>query len=152
IVGHVMGEGARAEGLFGMVRNADVVLLVGNRTNQNGTNSWRLYPPGARYIHLDIDGQEIGRSYEALRLVGDARSGLEALCAALAGQALTRRRAARSGVEAQSAEARARYRDRLAAVLGRPGPGLRPEAVMAALDARLTDDSIVVSDASYASV
>lgn len=152
IVGHVMGEGARAERLFGMVREADVVLLVGNRTNQNGTNSWRLYPSGARYIHLDIDGLEIGRNYEALRLVGDARAGLEALGAALAGLDLSARRTARPALEARIAEARSHYQARLAAVCAKPGPHLRPEAVMAALDARLTQDSIVVSDASYASV
>ena len=40
-------------------------MLVGNRTNQNGTDGWSLFPKGAKYIHLDIDGQEIeiGRAY-----------------------------------------------------------------------------------------
>ncbi len=35
---------------------------------------WTLFPRGARFIHLDIDGAEIGRNYEALRLVGDAQA------------------------------------------------------------------------------
>ena len=40
-------------------------------TNQNGTDSWSLFPSRARYIHIDVDSREIGRNYEALRLVGD---------------------------------------------------------------------------------
>ncbi len=60
-----------------------MVLLIGTRTNQNGTDSWTLYPDGARYIHLDIDGAEIGRNYEALRLTGDAKLTLAALTAKL---------------------------------------------------------------------
>ena len=75
VVGYFMGR-ARAAELAPMVRQADVVPLVGNRTNQNGTDSWQLYPRDARYIQIDIDGTEVGRNYEALRLVGDARLGL----------------------------------------------------------------------------
>ncbi|WP_417599143.1 acetolactate synthase catalytic subunit [Pararhodobacter oceanensis] len=153
IVGHVMGEGARAEHLVDYLRSADVVLLVGNKTNQNGTNSWRLYPREARYIHLDIDGAEIGRNYEALRLMGDARSGLQALTRALTGGDLAQRAVSRSGIEAQIAEARGRFDAHLQAVAARSdAPAIRPERVMQELDARLTAQAIVVSDASYSSV
>ena len=62
-----------------LIEQADVILLVGTRTNQNGTDSWALYPEHARYIHIDVDGAEIGRNYEALRLNGDARLTLEAI-------------------------------------------------------------------------
>lgn len=156
IIGHVMGEGARAEKLFDFVRGADVVLLVGNRTNENGTGHWRLYPRGATYLHLDIDGQEVGRNYESHRLVGDARAGLMALADQLARTDPARRIATRPGIEATIASARDHYRAALAARLARPAPSdagqVRPEAVMAELDALLMADDIVVSDASYASV
>ena len=33
----------------------NVGLIVGNRTNQNGTDSWTLLPQEAKYIHIDID-------------------------------------------------------------------------------------------------
>lgn len=152
IAGYFMGLGARAAELSPMVRDADVVLLVGNRTNQNGTDSWKLYPEGARYIQLDIDGNEVGRNYEALRLVGDARLGLEALVAALKGADLSARATARPGVEARIAEGLARgaaVRDERRLSDASP---LRPERVVAEIDRLIPSDAIVVADASYSSI
>ncbi|MDQ1902424.1 acetolactate synthase catalytic subunit [Paracoccus sp. WLY502] len=152
IAGYFMGPGARAAELSPMVREADVVLLVGNRTNQNGTDSWKLYPEGARFIQLDIDGNEVGRNYEALRLVGDARLGLEALVAALKGTDLSARAAARPGVEAQIAEGLAKgaaVRDERRASDASP---LRPERVVAEIDRLIPSEAIVVADASYSSI
>ena len=40
VVGNTMGLGARTHAMRPLVEQADVVLLVGNRTNQNGTDSW----------------------------------------------------------------------------------------------------------------
>ena len=95
IVGYFMGRGGRTHALRDLVTKTDVVVLIGNRTNQNGTDSWQLYPHSARVIHLDIDGLEVGRNYEAaVRLVGDARLGIEALRGALLGQDLKKRKAA----------------------------------------------------------
>jgi acetolactate synthase-1/2/3 large subunit len=77
VVGYFMGTNSRTRHQRELVTDADVVLLVGNRTNQNGTDSWSLYPPDARYIQIDIDGDEIGRNYEAtVRLLGDAKLAL----------------------------------------------------------------------------
>lgn len=152
IAGYFMGPGARAAELSPMVREADVVLLVGNRTNQNGTDSWKLYPEGARFIQLDIDGNEVGRNYEALRLVGDARLGLEALVAALKGTDLSARAAARPGVEAQIAEGLAKgaaARDERRASDASP---LRPERVVAEIDRLIPSEAIMVADASYSSI
>ena len=64
VVGYFMGEGSRTSGCASLVDEADVILFVGARTNQNGTDSWTLFPAGARYVHLDIDGAELGRNYE----------------------------------------------------------------------------------------
>ena len=74
VIGYFMGKRARARHLRGLVDEADVILFVGDRTNQNGTDSWTLFPKNAAYIHIDVDGQEIGRNYEALRLAGDAKT------------------------------------------------------------------------------
>ncbi len=152
VVGYFMGEGARGEKLHDFVRDADVILLIGNRTNQNGTNSWRLYPRGATYIHLDIDGHEIGRNYEAVRLAGDAKAGIACLAEALDACDLSLRRAGRDGFAAEIAAAVAHFRSRFAAHGRATGSPVRPERVMLEIDRILTPDTIVVSDASYSSI
>lgn len=152
VVGYFMGPGARAAELAPMVRQADVVLLVGNRTNQNGTDSWQLYPRDARYIQIDIDGTEVGRNYEALRLVGDARLGLEALVAALDGLDLTARRAARPALEARIRDGITAGAAARAGNIASDASPIRPERIVAEIDKLLTPETIVVADASYSSI
>ncbi|MBL8700816.1 MAG: acetolactate synthase catalytic subunit [Alphaproteobacteria bacterium] len=152
VIGYYMGPNGMARHLRPLVERADVVLLVGSRTNQNGTDSWQLLPRDARYIHIDADGLEIGRNYEALRLVGDARATLEALSAALSARDLGKRRGARPAVEAAIAAGRARHADESRAVTESGASPIRPERLMRELAARLRPDDIVVADASYASI
>jgi len=131
---------------------ADVVLLIGTRTNQNGTDSWKLYPRNARFIHLDIDGMEIGRNYEALRLQGDARLGIEALTEALKTRDLSTRVNARAAVETRIAEGREKGRAEAAPVTTDDSAPMRPERLMAVLDEVIDEDTIVCADASYSSL
>jgi acetolactate synthase I/II/III large subunit len=151
VVGYFMGDRSLGKHLRPLVADADVVLLVGNLTNQNGTDSWSLYPRGARFIHLDVDGQEVGRNYEALRLVGDAKLTLIALTEALRAGDLSKRRAARPAVEEAIAAGRAKWQAELRSMPmdGRP---IRPERLMQELDRLLTPDTVVVADASYSSI
>lgn len=151
VVGNTMGLGARTRDLRPMVESADVVLLVGNRTNQNGTDSWQLYPRGARFIHIDPDALEIGRNYEALRLLGDAKLTLAALHGEILKLDLAIRAAARPKVETRIADAVAGWRKLVAGVTTLDGNPVRPERVMAELDERLPADGIVCADASYSS-
>jgi acetolactate synthase-1/2/3 large subunit len=152
VVGYFMGTRSMTQHLRSVVTDADVILLVGNRTNQNGTDSWSLYPPSARYIHIDIDSMEIGRNYEALRLAGDARLTLNALSEALQSENLSARREARPLVEKQIAEGKALARAGARAVCQSLASPMRPERMMHDLDAILDPDSIVVADASYSSI
>ena len=152
VVGYFMGQNSATRYLRRLVTDADVVLLVGTRTNQNATDSWKLYPEGARYIHIDIDGTEIGRNYEALRLVGDARASLEALTTTLDGLDLSARHAARAEVEQAIAIGRTAYTVESEAVRHSAARPVRPERVMQALQERLYPNSIVVADASYSSI
>ena len=152
VVGYVMGRGARTHAMRGMLERADLILLVGTRTNQNGTDSWKLFPPGARFIHLDADPLEVGRNYEAHRLVGDAKLTLEALCAAMQRRDLTARRAARPALQAEIADAVRSWRATTAGLCARDGGPVRPERLMAELDRRMTANDIAVADASYASI
>jgi len=152
VVGYVMGLGARTHALRPMVERADVVLLVGNRTNQNGTDSWKLFGAETRFIHLDVDPMEVGRNYEARRLVGDAKLTLAALAAALRDKDLRAREAARPAVEKEIAAAVASWRNTVSGIASRDAGPCRPERVMAELDRLLGPDDIVVADASYASI
>lgn len=149
VAGYAMGKLAPARHMKSLFKDADVVLLVGTKTNQNGTDSWTLYPKGATYIHIDVDGAEIGRNYEALRLVGDAKLALQSLRKRLAG-----RRSANPGVEKRIAEARAQHKADMDAVLAQAQENgvLRPEQLMRELQHFLTPDSIVTADASYSSL
>ncbi|ACP22515.1 AtrC acetolactate syntase (plasmid) [Sinorhizobium fredii NGR234] len=152
VLGSLVGPRSLGRHSSALVDAADLVLLIGTRTNQNGTDSWRLISPGATVVHIDVDPAEVGRNYESLRLVGDARETLAALRTALTRVNLARRHADRARLE----ECIATYwktfeldRHDVATSSFRP---IRPERLMAELQDLLTDDVTVVADASYSSM
>ena len=135
-----------------VLSDADVVVLVGTRTNQNGTDSWRAIPKGARVIHIDIDPTEVGRNYDSLRLIGDAATTLACLSAHLEKRDLSRRAGARAALEARIAAAWTSFEnDRRPLVTRGSGP-IRPERVMGELQKLLTPQTTVVADASYSTL
>jgi acetolactate synthase-1/2/3 large subunit len=145
--GNAYGRRAPGHYLKSIVAEADVVVLVGTRTAQNGTDSWSTFAPTAKFVHIDIDPTEIGRNYEALRLVGDARLTLAALTERLAG-----RRAFPQDVADAIRDARARNVDAFAALSASTASPIRPERLMAELETVLTPETVVVADASYATI
>ncbi|MDF2097294.1 acetolactate synthase catalytic subunit [Aquibaculum arenosum] len=152
VVGYFMAPRSRSSHLRELVTEADVVLLVGNRTNQNGTDSWSLYPESASYIQIDIDGAEIGRNYEALRLAGDAKLTLAALVEAMKAQESAGLDARRGALEARIAAGKEAHRKELTELVDMQAAPLRPERLMADIDAVLTPEMLAVADASYASI
>ncbi len=153
VVGYFMGTNSRTRYQRDLVTQADVVLLVGNRTNQNGTDSWDLYPPGATYIQIDIDGEEIGRNYEAtVRLLGDAKLSLEALAKSMGALDLAKRHGARKHLEAKIADGKEKYIAESEAVRTSSRSPIRPERIMHELSSRIGPDDILVADASYSSI
>lgn len=152
VMANALGTNSPRRDMADLLTRADVVLLIGTRTNQNGTDSWKLYPPGATFIHLDIDGLEVGRNYESERLVGDARLGIEALTEALLTRDLSALHDRRAALEAEIA---ARKESSLLAaqvVTQSDETPLRPERLMTELDALIDADTIVCADASYSSL
>jgi len=147
VAGYNLGPLSAARHLRPIIERADVVLLIGTRTNQNGTDSWELYPDGARYIHIDIDPTEVGRNYEAVRLVGDAKLTLVELI-----KALTGRRRPQPEVEREIAAGRARHDDDILPVLRSNASPVRPERLMEDLRKVVTPETIVVADASYSTL
>ncbi len=152
VVGYFMAPRARSSHLRALVTEADVVLLVGNRTNQNGTDSWSLYPAGARFIHLDVDGGEVGRNYESLRLVGDAKLTLASLAEVLRQRDLSGLKGRRAALADTIARARETQAGDMARLVDMEATPIRPERIMAEIDAVTTPETVVVADASYASI
>ncbi len=152
LMGNAMGERSTGRHTRPLLDEADVIFLIGSRTNQNGTDGWTLYPEGAKIIHLDIDGQEVDRSYPALRLVGDVRSTLDLMIDELAKLDLAARTAARPAVEARIATALEATRADRSWIIHSDASPIRPERVMADLDAMMDANTTVVADASYSSV
>lgn len=74
----VVGRFSRIANEF--VGAADVILVVGSRLGEVSTSRWTVVPDKAKLIHIDIDGDVIGRNYEPdLAIVGDAKACLRNL-------------------------------------------------------------------------
>lgn len=87
IQGGWLGRGRVAERV---VKDSDLVLLIGTRTNQMATSSWTVPDPSATIIHVDIDPAEIGRNYSTrLGIVADAKTAMVALSTALRSRGFT---------------------------------------------------------------
>jgi acetolactate synthase-1/2/3 large subunit len=151
-IGYYMGARGAARFMRPLIDEADVILLVGNRTNQNGTDAWTLLPQGAKYIHIDIDPEEIGRNYESLRVPGDAKIALKQLKEALLAEDLSARKAARPGLEAFIGKAKEAHKEAARDVTESTVTPLRIEHFLAEIDKCFDDDHIIVADASLASV
>lgn len=145
VIGNSMAPSSPSHGMREYVRSADVVVFVGTRTNQNGTDSWRLFDPASTFIHIDVDPAETNRNYDSLALIGDARETLKVLAAEL-------RLLPRGGFEdvaERIRRSRAAAQVALSERLAAPAAGMRPEAVMVELAKLLPPDAIVATDASY---
>lgn len=152
VAANITGPNGPAHFHLPLIAEADVVLLVGTRTNQNGTDSWKLTPAEATYIHLDIDPLEVGRNYEAVRLVGDARAGLADLSAALVTVGLDKRSEKRGELLARIREGRERHLEAVRPLITSDGLPIAPPRLLAELDDLLNPEDVVVADASYSSI
>ncbi|ODT89928.1 thiamine pyrophosphate-binding protein [Phenylobacterium sp. SCN 70-31] len=132
-------------GVFGDVgasqtlQQADVVLVLGSKFAQFNSFLWRLPGREQTLIHVDVDGEELGRAIPAaIGIVADIREAAAQIADGLT--ALSPRFAwTRQGV-----------------LPPQPGtapddPAVAPEAVVAAIADLAPDDSILVTDASLAS-
>ncbi|QLF71730.1 acetolactate synthase catalytic subunit (plasmid) [Peteryoungia desertarenae] len=152
VLGSLTGPSALGHQTLEFMQSADLVILIGTRTNQNGTDSWRQIGPSARVIHIDIDPVEIGRNYEALRLPGDAAETLKALVQALEKQDLSTRSAVRDDLERTIARCWKRFDAARAPAYLSDAEPIRPERVMCELQPWLDECLTVVADASYSSM
>lgn len=81
-VGGRLGRGRVADAI---VKNSDLMILVGSRTNEMATSRWTVPDSKSTIVHIDVDPQEIGRNYpRSVGIVADAKLALKALAEALA--------------------------------------------------------------------
>nr|GLK40007.1 acetolactate synthase large subunit [Rhodococcus wratislaviensis] len=153
VVGNYMGPTGATHHLRSMVTDADLIVLVGTRTNENGTDAWSLISEGTQLVHIDVDSNEVGRNYEAIRVVGDARLALADLLEALEDRDLGKRQAGEASVRQQIAEARIHHKNAVNELVTPAAGVVRPELVAHEVNKLLEDgETIVTADASYSSI
>jgi acetolactate synthase-1/2/3 large subunit len=134
------------------LRDADLILAVGTGLGGMVTDSYRLIGPGTRIIHVDIDAEVLGMNFPTeLALVADARTFLDAVCEASDRLAAAPSADAEANLE-RLIDERVSWRERLAVLAandGMDGRAMRPEAIMASLNATIAGDAIIVADTGY---
>lgn len=152
VIGNAMAPRSTTHGMDEIIAQSDVILIVGARMNENGTDSWKLFPSTAVYIQIDIDSEELGRNYPAIRLMGDVDATLRQVSAE------ARRRDSfqadyDAGVLVQRiAEVKDAAQVTLAAAVDLDQMPIRPERIVRDLAAAVPDDAILVADASYSTI
>jgi acetolactate synthase-1/2/3 large subunit len=135
------------------MRDADVILAIGTQLGGLVTDSYRLIGQDAQLIHVNVDPDVIGLNFPTqLGLVADARAFLDAVLEA-SYRSEAHRSVGTSAHAANLAQERASWRERRAGLAtqdGSDGRPMRPEAVMAAVEAQMADDAVLIADTGYA--
>ncbi len=143
----VVGSNGGTPETRALVDQADLVLFVGCRAGSVTTERWRHPAPGrVRVVHLDVDPAVIGANYPTeVAVVGDARLALAALRDEIARRidGPPRRSLGRVAVGRARSEKFAAFAE-LARSDERP---IRPERIVATLQALLPADAVIVADA-----
>lgn len=133
-------------------READVIVAIGTAFGEADCSSWNpeyTFDFGkTKLIQIDIDPQEVGKSYAAdVGIVGDAKATLAALNRQLAGKSRP------EGVVKAQAEAvaqrKAAWREELKASQDDGGKPIHPARLLKELSAAAPDDVIFVTDVGW---
>lgn len=143
--GGQLGRGRAANLIAG---EADTVLLLGTKTGQLAYSDWKLFAPGVRLIHLDIDPLEPGRNFASdCVLPGDVRDTLRLMLDRLAVRPARPPAADRGRLSALRAE----WAERNQPYVTSAAVPIRPERLIAEVNAALPAGALAVCDGSYAS-
>ena len=141
----VVGANGGTDETRDVLADGDLVVFIGCRAGSTTTEHGTVPARDVPVIHIDVDPMVVGGNYRAaVGLVGDARLCLDALLAALRVHGTARDPASHAAqrIAASIAAKRARF-ETLARCEGTP---IRPERVLASLQAVLPADAIVVAD------
>ncbi|MGW2325179.1 3D-(3,5/4)-trihydroxycyclohexane-1,2-dione acylhydrolase (decyclizing) [Streptomyces sp. NPDC001700] len=126
-----------------LARSADLIVGVGTRYSDFTTASATLFAdPDVRFLNLNITGFD-AHKLAATTLVADARAGLEALTAELAGHRVD------ETYEAEYRTGKTAWERRVDAAYAAEDASVRPSQtqVLGALDAVVGDDDVVINAA-----
>ncbi len=141
----VMGGQYGSEAANQVVAAADVVFLVGMKSSQQVTSAWTQPTETQTVVHLGVDPAEVGKVFPvAAGMVADARAGLEALAVAC-----TDCQVERNAWLGQVNILKKQWHNVIGAEMNDTGPPIRPQHLMAQIQAQLNPEDIVVSDASF---
>ena len=129
-----------------LIKEADLVIWCGSKVSQNTGMNWSLPTPEQATITIDSDPLEHGRTFRpTIPLLGDVREIVTALDAALGASLAPVNR----DWLARIAEVKAEGERVKAAETASAAIPIAPPRVMAEIAARVGEDDIVVSDASF---
>ena len=141
----VVGSNGGTPETRAVVDEADLVMFVGCRAGSVATERWR-HPlqDGAKILHLDADPAAIGANYRTdAAILGDAKLALAALAGTLPEEMPSAQRGGTDRVARAKREKFARFR----ALSYGEDPPVRPERIVAELQAALPPDAVLVCDA-----
>lgn len=143
----VVGSNGGTPQTRAVIERATLVVFVGCRAGSVTTERWRFPSPrGCKIVHIDVDPVVIGANYKVdAALIGDARLCLGALDAAC--EALSARTKPRNGTEELVGKAKAAKFGAFNELAASEVPPIRPERLVAELQAILPKDAIIVADA-----
>jgi len=131
-------------------RTCDVLLAIGTRFDDRSTSGWipgvTYQIPPTRLIHVDIDPQEIGRNYPPeIGITADAQVFLTQLLAEL-GDRAEEMRANNASWLGETRSWAAEWDHEIAQRQKDDSSPIRPDRVVAELEASIPDDAIVLAD------
>ena len=134
-------------------RDADVILAIGTGFGEADCSSWNpkytLAIPPTRLIQIDVDPQEIGKSYPvSVGIVGDAKATLGKLLEQLRAR-VARRNWGESRRFADLQRKRQEWLSELASSQSDGGRPIHPARLLSELNQALPEHAIVVTDVGW---
>ena len=129
-----------------VIHQADLIIYVGNDTNDMSTGNWRSPNRGAIIIQIDADASELGRNFPGVSgIYGDAKLALRDLVAALpqlnVGEWVAHTRECRRGWENEV--------EPLSVSNTKP---ITVERLCRELEQALPEDAVLVADTGYSGI
>ncbi|MBM3926364.1 MAG: thiamine pyrophosphate-binding protein [SAR202 cluster bacterium] len=129
-----------------VVYEADLVLYVGSQTSDQSTNVWTTPKKGTKVIQIDINPEELGRSYpNVVSLMGDARQTLRKIIEA--SEAISR-----PSWTKRAQDLVKQWRQELEPKMTSQDAPTRPERLCRELSNWLPGNSVLVSDTGHAGI